>query len=102
MYTVRVVGDGGTSVGHGSTKCTTSPCLFVQQVNVSATSYTIFVASINGDGEEGPENNITVLGTSVQTYQSAQFTSFDVHDVFGCVHNIANMQAYIGPIYIFM
>ena len=70
---MRVVGDGGTSVGHGSTKCTTSPCLFVQQVNVPATSYTIFVASINGDGEEGPENNITVSGTSVQTYQSAQF-----------------------------
>ena len=23
VYTVRVVGDGGTSVGHGSTKCTT-------------------------------------------------------------------------------
>ena len=62
VYTVRVVGDGGTSVGHGSTKCTTSLCLFVQQVNVPATSYTIFVASINGDGEEGPENYIT-LGT---------------------------------------
>ena len=44
VYTVRVV---GTSVGHGSTKCTTAPSLFVQQVNVPATSYTIFVASIN-------------------------------------------------------
>ena len=29
VYTVRVVGDGGTSVGHGSTKCTTSPCLYI-------------------------------------------------------------------------
>ena len=67
MYTVRVVGDSGTSVGHGSTKCTTSPCLFVQKVNVPATSYTIYVASINGDGEEGPANNITVSDTSVQT-----------------------------------
>ena len=61
VYTVRVIGDGGAFVGHGSTKCTTSPCLYVQQVYVSDTSYTIFVASINGDGEEGPENNITII-----------------------------------------
>ena len=60
VYTVRVVGDGATSVGRGSTKCTTSPCLYVQQVYISASSYTISVASINGDGEEGPENDITI------------------------------------------
>ena len=66
VYTVRVVGDGSTSVGHGSTKCTTSPCLFVQQVNVPATSYTIFVASINGDGEESSENNTTVNSKDTQ------------------------------------
>ena len=60
MYTVRVVGDGGTSVGQGFTKCTTSRCLYVQHIYISASSYTIFVASINGDGEEGPENDITI------------------------------------------
>ena len=60
VYTVRVIGDGGTSVGQGFTKCTTSPCLYLQQVYISASSYTIFVASINGDEEEGPENNITI------------------------------------------
>ena len=40
VYTVRVVGTGGTSVGvgQGSTKCTTSPCLYAQQVSVFATS----------------------------------------------------------------
>ena len=53
MYTVRVVSDGA-SVGQGSTTCTTSPCLYVQQLSVFATSYTIFVASINGDGAVGP------------------------------------------------
>ena len=59
MYTVRVVSDG-TSVGQGSTTCTTSPCLYVQQVSVFATNYTIFVASINGDGAVGPENSTTI------------------------------------------
>ena len=60
VYTVRVVGTGGTSVGQGSTKCTTSPCLYAQQVSVFATSYTIFVASINGAGDEGPYSAITI------------------------------------------
>ena len=55
MYTVRVVSDGA-SVGQGSTTCTTSPCLYVQQVSAFATNYTIFVASINGDGAVGPES----------------------------------------------
>ena len=61
MYTVRVVSDG-TSVGQGSTTCTTSPCLYVQQISVFATNYTIFVASINGDGAVGPENSTTIYG----------------------------------------
>ncbi|KAL5500744.1 hypothetical protein EMCRGX_G012343 [Ephydatia muelleri] len=85
VYTVRVVGDGGTSVGHGSTKCTTSPCLFVQQVNVPATSYTIFVASINGDGEEGPENNITVSGTN--TSSSVLNCAISTNTDMGCTFN---------------
>eukprot|EP00731_Ephydatia_muelleri_P011154 Em0006g48a len=80
VYTVRVVGDGGTSVGHGSTKCTTSPCLFVQQVNVPATSYTIFVASINGDGEEGPENNSTVNNSFNYLIKYTSLLSY-----YGCV-----------------
>ena len=61
MYTVRVVGNGA-SVGPTTTTCTTSPCLYVQQVYVTATSYTIFVASINGDGVVGPENSTTIYG----------------------------------------
>ncbi|KAL5500733.1 hypothetical protein EMCRGX_G012329 [Ephydatia muelleri] len=85
VYTVRVVGDGGTSVGHGSPKCTTSPCLFVQQVNVPATSYTIFVASINGDGEEGPENNITVSGTN--TSSSVWNCAISTNATMGCTFN---------------
>ena len=61
MYTVRVVGNGA-SAGPTTTTCTTSPCLYVQQVYVPATSYTIFVASINGDGAVGPENSTTIYG----------------------------------------
>ena len=60
-YTVRVVSDGAF-VGQGSTTCTTSPCLYVQQVSAFATKYTIFVASINGDGAVGPENRTTIYG----------------------------------------
>ena len=60
MYTVRVVGDGA-SVGPTTTTCTTSPCLYVQQVSAAnATSYTISVASINGDGVVGPMNSATI------------------------------------------
>ena len=85
VYTVRVVGDGGTSVRHGSTKCTTSPCLFVQQVNVPATSYTIFVASINGDGEEGPENNTTVNSKDTQcNYLNQVVTMMDCCCICTC------------------
>ena len=61
MYTVRVVGDG-TSVGEGTTDCTTSTCLYVQEIPTFATSYVIFVASINGDGDVGPANNSTING----------------------------------------
>ena len=61
MCTVRVVSDGAF-VGQGSTTCTTSPCLYVQQVSAFATNYTIFVASINGDGAVGPESSTTIYG----------------------------------------
>ena len=61
MCTVRVVSDGAF-VGQGSTTCTTSPCLYVQQVSAFATNYTIFVASINGDGAVGPEISTTIYG----------------------------------------
>ena len=61
MYTVRVVGDG-TSVGEGTTNCTTSTCLYVQEISTFATSYVIFVACINGDGYVGTESNLTVNG----------------------------------------
>eukprot|EP00731_Ephydatia_muelleri_P035287 Em0112g2a len=64
MYKVRVVGNG-VSVGQGSATCTTSPCLYVQQVYVPATSYTIFVASRNGDGAVGPENSTTINNPSI-------------------------------------
>ena len=61
MYTVRVVGDG-TSVGKGTTNCTTSTCLYVQEVSTFATSYVIFIASINGDGDMGTETSTTING----------------------------------------
>ena len=61
MYTVRVVGDG-TSVGEGTTNCTTSTCLYVQEVTTFATSYVIFIASINGDGDVGRETSIIING----------------------------------------
>ena len=64
MYKVRVVTVGGISVGQGYATCTTSPCLYVQNVTGFAnnTSYTIFVASVNGDGAVGPENSTTIHG----------------------------------------
>ena len=65
MYTVRVVAGDGTSVGQGSAQCTTSPCFYVQQVSAIATSYTISVASINGDGTVGPMNSTTVNGEKI-------------------------------------
>ena len=60
-YTVWVVSDGAF-IGQGSTTCTTSQCLYVQQVSVFATNYTIFVASINGDGAVGPDSINTIYG----------------------------------------
>ena len=88
VYTVRVVGDGSTSVGHGSTKYTTSPCLFVQQVNVPATSYTIFVASINGDGEESSENNTTVNSKDTQCNYLNQVVTMMVHCCCMCMCSV--------------
>ena len=86
MYTVRVVGDGGAYVGHGSTQCITSPCLYVQQVYISATSYTIFVASVNGDGNEGPYNTITINSKSYYDIISAiSKWSTNQYLVHGCV-----------------
>ena len=61
MYTVRVVGDG-TFVGKGTTNCTTSSCLYVQEISTFATSYVIFVASINGDGDVGTETSTIING----------------------------------------
>ena len=63
MYSVRVVGDG-SFVGQGSANCTNSPCLHViyPEISAFATTYTIFVASINGDGDVGPENSSTISG----------------------------------------
>ncbi|KAL5500401.1 hypothetical protein EMCRGX_G011958 [Ephydatia muelleri] len=76
VYTVRVVGTGGTSVGQGSTKCTTSPCLYTQQVSVFATSYTIFVASINGAGDEGPYSTITINSSINYVIKKTSFLSY--------------------------
>ena len=61
MYAVRVFGDG-TFIGEGTTNCTTSTCLYVQEISTFATSYVIFVASINGDGVVGPESITTING----------------------------------------
>ena len=61
MYTVRILA-GGVIIGPKTTNCTTSPCFYVQQVSNSATNYTIFVGSINGDGAAGPESKTTIYG----------------------------------------
>eukprot|EP00731_Ephydatia_muelleri_P011622 Em0006g516a len=76
VYTVRVVGTGGTSVGQGSTKCTTSPCLYTQQVSVFASSYTIIVASINGAGDEDPYSTITINSSINYVIQKTSFLSY--------------------------
>ena len=60
-HTVRVVSDAAF-VGQGSTTCTTSPCLYVQQVAVFATKYTIFVAIVNRDGGVAGEDSTTIYG----------------------------------------
>ena len=64
MYRVRVVTVGGISVGQGYATCTSSPCLYVLNVTGFATntSYTIYGASINGDGAVGPESSTTIYG----------------------------------------
>ena len=61
MYTVRVIGDG-TSVGEGTINCTTSTCLYVQEITTFATSYVILIASINGDGDVGTETSAIING----------------------------------------
>ena len=61
MYTVKVVGDD-TSIGEGTTNCTTSTCLYVQEISTFATSYVIFIASINGDGDLGIETRSIING----------------------------------------
>ena len=68
MYKVRVVAGDGNSVGQGSAQCTSSPCLYAQQVYVPATSYNISVSSINGDGAVGPMNGTTVNGENSNIY----------------------------------
>ncbi|KAL5500397.1 hypothetical protein EMCRGX_G011952 [Ephydatia muelleri] len=61
-YNVNVENDG-IIIGHGSTSCTTSPCVYVQQVSALASSYNISVASINEDGSIGPANSTIINGT---------------------------------------
>ena len=63
MYTVRVVGDG-TSIGQGIANCSALVCLFIMypQILVTAVKYTVFLASINGYGNKGPESNSTISG----------------------------------------
>ena len=59
LYTVRVIGADG-SVDQGFTVCNTSSCLYVNRVTHMATSYSIFVTSINQDGTFGSQNSITL------------------------------------------
>ena len=63
-YNVTVVGDG-IVIGQGSTSCTTSPCVYVQQVSALTSSYNISVASINGDGSIGPANSTIINGEQI-------------------------------------
>ena len=61
-YTVRVVGDDGTSIGQGIANCSVLECSFIMhpQISVTAVNYTVFLASINGHA--GPESNSTISG----------------------------------------
>ena len=63
-YNVNVENDGNI-IGHGSTSCTTSPCVYVQQVSALASSYNISVASINEDGSIGPANSTIINGEQI-------------------------------------
>ena len=63
MYIVRVVGDG-TFVGQGNASCSAVVCLLIMypEKSVIATKYNVFLASINGYGDVGPESNSTISG----------------------------------------
>ncbi|KAL5500193.1 hypothetical protein EMCRGX_G011710 [Ephydatia muelleri] len=61
MYSVRVVGDG-TFIGQGNASCSAVVCLLIMypEKSVIATKYNVFLASINGYGDVGPESNSTI------------------------------------------
>ena len=63
MYKVRVDGDG-TSIGEGTTNCTTPTCFYIHPVQVptTTTSYTICVASIYEDRGVCSESCVTTSG----------------------------------------
>ena len=78
-YTVRIFRDG-TFVGQGSPICTTSPCLYIYPVSAFAASYTVYVASINGDGAVSPEMITTIYGeTTCRDKQQVQLLDISVN-----------------------
>ena len=68
-YRLRIAGNGN-SIGQHSVYCTVE-CFYIQIQNPAFqfTNYTVYLASVNGYGDIGPENNVTIsdFGTSVET-----------------------------------
>ena len=58
MYRVRITGDGN-SLNQATVNCTIQ-CSYIQSVNFHFPSYTIYLASVNGFGDIGPENDMTI------------------------------------------
>lgn len=69
MYRLRVA-DNGNFIGQQIVYCTIE-CFYIQSQNpaIQCTHYTIHLASINGYGDIGPENNVTIsdFGPSMKT-----------------------------------
>ena len=60
MYRGRITGDED-SLNQATVNCTIQ-CSYIQSVILQFSSYTIYLASVNGLGDTGPENNMTILG----------------------------------------
>lgn len=62
MYRVRVIGDG-QPLSQGNVNCTIQ-CLYIKNQSLTFwfSYYIFYLASINGYGDIGPENNMTIYG----------------------------------------
>ena len=87
-YRLRIVGDGNSFV-QNSVNCTIG-CFYILNPTFQFSNYTVYLASINEDGDIGPENNVTIwsyqpsnetTGTCLSTFFFSFCTTHGDHNL---------------------